>query len=132
MDNRNIFSNLTNYPTQLSKLNYFVVSQTKRHERFLSQKFVIPNFVIWVRRDRYRHDRGLIKYVRKCFICKRLNNVKPKSLECICSELTLSKRKWIYYSISSSSKDLKVSFHEINYSLSEDDVNSKISRDERL
>ena len=70
--------------------------------------------------------------MRKYFICKRLNNVKPKSLECICSELTLSKRKWIYCSISPSSKDLKVSFHEINYSLSEDDVNSKISRDERL
>ena len=108
------------------------MSQTKRHERFLSQKFVIANFVIWVRRDRYRHDRGLIKYVRKCFICKRLSNVKPTSLECICSELTLSKKKWIYYSISPSSKNLNVFFHEMNYSLGEDNVNCTISRHERL
>ena len=63
---------------------------------------------------------GLIEHVRKRFIYTKLNSLKPKSLECICPEITFSNKKWIYYSIyrSPSSKNLEVFFSELTDSLS--------------
>ena len=47
---------------------------------FLSQQFVIEDFVIKAMNDRDQHDVDLIEYVRKYFICKRLNHLEPNSL----------------------------------------------------
>ena len=52
-------------------LRYFVVSETKLDKSFPAQQFVI-DFEIRARKDRDQHDGGLIEYVRKGFICKRL------------------------------------------------------------
>ena len=42
---------------------------------------------------------GFIEYVRKGLICKRTNKYEPKSNECICSEITFSKKTWVIVSI---------------------------------
>ena len=101
-------------------LNYFVASETKLDVRFPSQQFVIEDFDIRTRKDMDRHGGGLIEYVRRGFICKRLNYLELKSLECICSELTISNKWWICCSIyrPSSSQNLEVFFNELTDSLS--------------
>lgn len=79
----------------------------------------MEDFEITARKDREGLG-SLIEYVKKGFISKRLNYLEPKSLECICSELTLSKKEWICYSIyrSSSSQNLEVFCNKLTDSLS--------------
>ena len=102
------------------RLNFFVASKTNLDESFPPQKFVIENFEIRTRKDNDRHGGGIIEYLRKGFICKRLNYSEPKSLECICSELTLSNKNWICYDIyrPPSSQNLDVLNNELTDSLS--------------
>ena len=50
-------------------------------------------------KDRNKFRGGLIEYVRKGLICKRTNKCEPKSNECIFSEITFSKKKWVIFSI---------------------------------
>lgn len=82
-----------------SELNYFVTGEAKIDESFPSQQFVINNFQIRARKDEDCHGDELIEFVRNSFICKRLTYQKPKKLECTCSELTISSKKWMYLSI---------------------------------
>ena len=42
---------------------------------------------------------GLIEFVRKGLICKRLRKYKSINIEVICSELTISNRNWVIFSI---------------------------------
>ena len=102
------------------RLNFFVASKTNLDESFPPQKFVIENFEIWARKDNDRHGGGIIEYLRKGFICKRLNYSEPKSLECVCSELTLSNKNWICYGIyrPPSKQNLDVLNNELTDSLS--------------
>ena len=44
-------------------------------------------------------ESGLLKFVRKGFICKRQTHLEPNNLDCICSELTIYNKKWICFSI---------------------------------
>ena len=55
-------------------LNYFVISETKLHESFPSAQFNISNYEIRNGRDRDKNGGGLIKFVRKGFITKRLKD----------------------------------------------------------
>lgn len=103
------------------RLNFFVASKTNLDESFPPQKFVIENFEIRARKDK---DGGIIELrkglIRKGFICKRLNYSETKSLECICSELTLSNKNWICYAIyrPPSAQNLVVLNNELTDSLS--------------
>ena len=108
------------------RLNFFVASKTNLDESFPPQKFVIENFEIWARKDNDRHGGGIIEYLRKGFICKRLNYSEPKSLECVCSELTLSNKNWICYGIyrPPSKQNLDVLNNELTDSLSK--ANEKV------
>ena len=53
-------------------LEYFVISETKLDESFPSAQFNISNYEIRNRRDRDKNGGGLIEFVRKGFITKRL------------------------------------------------------------
>ena len=53
-------------------LDYFVISETKLDESFPSAQFNISNYEIRNRRDRDKNGGGLIEFVRKGFITKRL------------------------------------------------------------
>ena len=74
------------------ELDYFVISETKVYESFPSQEIVINNFKSKAREDRDCHGGGMIEFVRKGFICRRLKHLDPNNLECICSEVTISNK----------------------------------------
>ena len=80
-------------------LDYFVISETKLDESFPSAQFNISNCEIRNRRDRDKNGGGLIEFVRKGFITKRLKDYETQICETICSEFTISKRKWICFSV---------------------------------
>ena len=79
--------------------NYLVLSKSKLDNSFPSAQFSLPNCEIRTRRDRDKNRVGLIEYVKKGLICKRLKNFEPRKSECICSEITVSKKKWLCFSI---------------------------------
>ena len=80
-------------------LDYFVISETKLDESFPSAQFNISNYEIRNRRDRDKNGGGLIEFVRKGFITKRLKDYETQICETICSEFTISKRKWICFRV---------------------------------
>ena len=63
-DVREVFAKLS--------LDYFVISETKFDESFPSSQFNISNYEIKNWRDRDKNGSGLIEFVRKGFITKRL------------------------------------------------------------
>ena len=79
--------------------DYLVLSETKLDDSFPSAQFSIPDYEIRARRNRHKNGGGLIEFVKKRPICKRLNNFETSVSECICSEITISKRKWLCFSI---------------------------------
>ena len=93
--------------------DYLVLSEMKLDDSFPSAQFNIPDYKI-------RARRGLIEFVKKGLICKRLKNFETSASECICSEITVSKRKWSCFSISSppSNENLDIFFEELANSLS--------------
>ena len=53
--------------------NQYIYKKRKLDEISSSHQFVIENCEARIRKDRYRHSVNLVEYVRKDFICKRLN-----------------------------------------------------------
>ena len=80
-------------------LGYFVISETKLDESFPNIQFKHNGYEVRARRDRHKHEGGLIEFVRQGFICKRLKKYEPNCSEYICSEFTISKKNWICFSI---------------------------------
>ena len=80
-------------------LDYLVISETKLDESFPSVQFNISNYEIRNRRDRDKNGGGLIEFVRKGFITKRLKDYETQFCETICSEFTVSKKKWVCFSV---------------------------------
>ena len=99
-----------------SPLDYLVISETKLDESFPNSQFKLNGYEVRARRDRHKHGGGLIKFVRQGFICKRLKKYEPNYSECICSEFTILKKKWICFSIyrPPSAENIKKFFEEIN------------------
>ena len=99
-----------------SPLGYLVISETKLDESFPNSQFKLNGYEVRARRDRHKHGGGLIKFVRQGFICKRLKKYEPNYSECICSEFTILKKKWICFSMyrPPSAENIKKFFEEIN------------------
>ena len=95
---RNKVTDLKVIPEHLS-LDDFVLTETKLDESFPNAQSTLDGYEIRARKDRNKFGRGLIEYVRKGLICKRTAKYEPKSNECICSEITFSKKKWVIFSI---------------------------------
>ena len=55
-------------------LDYLVVSETKLDSSFPSARFHINGYKVRARRDRGKSGDGLIEFIRKSFICKRLKS----------------------------------------------------------
>ena len=70
------------------QLEYFVISGTKLDDSFLSVQFAIENYKIRGSRDRDGHGKGLMAFVKRGIICKRVKQFKTVILESICSEIT--------------------------------------------
>ena len=95
---RNKVTDLKVIPEHLS-LDDFVLTETKLDESFPNAQSTLDGYEIRARRDRNKFGRGLIESVRKGLICKRTAKYELKSKECICSEITFSKKKWVIFSI---------------------------------
>ena len=104
----------------LIQLDYFVVGETKLDDSFPSAQFFIDDYEIRARRDRNRNGGGLIEYVRKGLICKRIRQFETKTSESIASEVTVSKTKWFVLSIyrPPDASNLTSFFDELTTSLS--------------
>ena len=76
-------------------LDYFVISETKLDESFPSSQFIISKYEIRYRSDICKNGGGLITFVRKVFITKRLKDYEKQISEALCSEFTISRKKWI-------------------------------------
>ena len=61
---------------------------------------------------------------KKGLICKRLKNFETNTSECICSEITICKKKWLGFSIyrPPSNENLEVFLEELTNSLSKANV----------
>ena len=103
------------------QLDYFVQSETKLDDCFPSAQFQIENFEIRNRRDRDKNGGGLIEFVRKCFITKKIKEYKTKVSETIASEFTISQKKWFCLSVDRppTSTNLDKFFEELTNSLRE-------------
>ena len=112
VDAREVFGKL--------QLDYFVLSKTKLDDSFPSAKFYIENFEIKNRRDRNKNGGGLIEFVRKGFITKKINEYETKLSETIASEFTISKKKWFCLSVyrPPTSTNVDIFFEELRNSLS--------------
>ena len=62
-------------------------------------QFNLDGYEIRPRQDRDKNGGGLIVFVRRGIICKRISDFEPSFSECICSELTRSKSRWLCFSI---------------------------------
>eukprot|EP00794_Sanderia_malayensis_P003941 gene3941-4486_t len=76
-----------------------VIQETKLSSEFNNNAFLINNYKTPMRQDRDEFGGGLMQYVRKGVVCNRVPSFEVSSLELICSELTVNKKKWIIYSI---------------------------------
>ena len=81
------------------QLDYFVLSEAKIDESFPAAQFNIHDYEIRNRRDRDKHGGGFIEFVRKGFITKRMKEYETKLSETICTEFTVSKKKWFCLSV---------------------------------
>ena len=101
-------------------LDYLVLSETKLDESFPNAQFNLDGYEIIVRWDRDKNVGGLIVFVRRGIICKRISDFEQSFSECICSELTISKRRWLCFSRyrPPDPGNLSIFFEELSESLS--------------
>ena len=91
------------------QLDYFVISETELDTSFPSAQFHIGDSEIRNRRDRDKSGGGLIEFVKKVIITKRFKDLETNLSETICTEITISKKRWfcmsVYRPLSSSNID---------------------------
>ena len=81
------------------QLDYFVISEAKLDNSFPDVQLAINNYEIRARRDRDKQEGGLIELVRKGLIRKRLRKYESLNIEVISSEVTISNKTWVTFSI---------------------------------
>ena len=83
-----------------AQLEIIALSETKLNSEFPDAQFKIDGYHFPLfRKDRDENRGGLMIFVRNDIITRRLQDFEPKGLDCICIELTLSKKKWAIFSI---------------------------------
>ena len=83
-----------------AQLEIIALSETKLNSEFPDAQFKIEGYRFPpFRKDRDEYGGGLMIFVRNYIITRRLHDFEPKDLKCICIELTLSKKKWVIFSV---------------------------------
>ena len=102
--------------TSKMKLFVTIVAVNYCHKELHLRCCSSPRSATW---DRDKNGGGLIEFVRKGFITKRLKDYETQICETICSEFTMSKRKWICFSVyrPSSYDNLIIFFEELTKSV---------------
>ena len=96
-----------------------MIRETKLDSSFPSAQFHIVDNEIRNRRDRNKSGGGLIEFLKKGIITKRLKGLETNLSETICTEITISKKRWkmsVYRPPTSSNID--TFFAELTISLS--------------
>ena len=89
---RNKIDNLADIVSD--KIDILLITETKIDKSFPNTQFLINCYSEPIRLDRTAHGGGLLLYIRKDITFKNLN-LKFSGIECIFSEITLSKTKWL-------------------------------------
>ena len=76
-----------------------LIEETKLSAEFKTEIFLLNNYQPPMRLDRNEHGGGLMQYARKGVICNRQTLYESTSLELLCSELIVCKKKWIIFSV---------------------------------
>ena len=102
------------------QLDYFVISEAKLDSRFPSAQFHIRDSEIKNRRDRDKSRGGLIEFDKKGVITKRLKDLQTNLSQTICTEITISKKRWLCMSVYRPpfSSNIDTFFDELTISLS--------------
>ena len=88
------------YILRQTGIKIVAVSETKLSVEFPDSQFFIDGYTFPVfQRDRNKHGGGLIVFTKKDLITKRKKEFESTDLEVIWLELTVSKRKWIIFSV---------------------------------
>ena len=80
-------------------LDVLVIEETKINSDFKTDIFLVNNYQKPMRRDRNEYGGGIMLYARKGVVCNRVPALETPSLELLCSELIVNKKKWIVYCI---------------------------------
>lgn len=80
------------------KLDIILISETKIDDTFPNAQFEIHGYSPPQRFDRNAHGGGLLLYTRSDITCKPLSLVSA-DIECLISEITISKKKWLMLGI---------------------------------
>ena len=96
-----------------------VIEETKLNSDFKTETFQINNYQRPIRRDRNEFGGGVMQFIRKGVVCNRLPTLESLTLELICSELTVCKKKWVIFSIyrPPDAANLELFFKELSLSL---------------
>ena len=79
-------------------LELVATSETKLSSDFPDAQFQIDGYQFpSLRKDHDKHEGGLMVLIKNNTIAKRLTELEPEHLECICVELNFPKRKWIIF-----------------------------------
>ena len=102
------------------QLDYFVISETKLDSSFPSAQFHVVDYEIRNRRDRNKSGGRLIEFVKKGIITKRLKDLETNLSETICTQITISKKRWFCMSVyrPPTSSNIDTFFAELTISLS--------------
>ena len=80
-------------PLDSLQLDYFLIRETKLDESFLSAQFAVESYKIRTRRDRDRHGGGLIQFLKRVKIYKRVKQFETAISKSIFPEITISRKK---------------------------------------
>ena len=82
------------------ELEILAISEIKLSSDFPDAQFKVNGYQYPpFRKDRDANEGGLMVLVRNDLIVRRLIDFEPLEPECICIELTLSKKKWAIFSV---------------------------------
>ena len=96
-------------------LDYFVLSETKLDNSFPCAQFQISDYEIRARRDRNKYGGGLIEFVKKGLICKRMKTFETVNSQCICSEFTIPNKSGFFsFYCPPSQENLELFFEQLS------------------
>ena len=120
--NINSFRNKINVREMIVRLqlDYFVISETKLDSSLPFSQFHLGDYELWNCKDRNKSQGGLIEFVKKGIITKILKDLETNLSETICTEITISKKRWLCMSVCrpSSSTNIDTFFAELAIFLS--------------
>ena len=79
--------------------DYFLIRETKLNGSFPNAQLTMSNYEIRAKKDREKYGGGLIEFVRKNLIWKRLRKSESLNIEMICSEVTISNKSLFTFSL---------------------------------